>query len=116
MIRKSDEKNVKVQEHAFDGEGSITVRHLANDPGEMNNKGRIFAHTTLQPGCSIGFHIHKEESETYYIYQGKAEFNDNGVIKTVSAGDVTFTPAEQGHGIKNIGDEPLEIIALILYK
>jgi len=116
MIRKSDDKLVEVVNQPFDGEGSITVRSILNSPEEMNNKGRIFAHTTLQPGCSVGFHIHKGESETYYILQGKGEFNDNGVMKTVSTGDITFTPAEQGHGIKNIGNEPLEIIALILYK
>jgi mannose-6-phosphate isomerase-like protein (cupin superfamily) len=116
MIRRSDEKLIFVNEHAFDGEGSITVHHILNNPEEMHNKGRIFAHTTLQPRCSIGFHIHEGESETYYIIRGKAEFNDNGIIQTVSTGDVTFTPAGQGHGIKNIGDEPLEIIALILYE
>jgi mannose-6-phosphate isomerase-like protein (cupin superfamily) len=116
MIRKADEKVVEVIDNAFGGEGSIVVRSILNGSEEMSNKGRIFAHTTLQPGCSIGFHIHKGESETYYIFRGKAEFNDNGIIKTVSTGDVTFTPAEQGHGIKNIGNEPLEIIALILYE
>jgi mannose-6-phosphate isomerase-like protein (cupin superfamily) len=81
----------------------------------MHHKGRVFAHTTLQPGCSIGYHIHSGESETYYIYSGIGEFNDNGTLKTVYAGDVTMTPAEHGHGIKNIGDEHLELIALILY-
>lgn len=116
MIRESGDKLVEIVEHAFDGEGSITVRSILNNPEEMCDKGRIFAHTTLQSGCSIGFHLHKGESETYYIFRGKGEFNDNGIIKTVSTGDVTFTPAEQGHGIKNIGDEPLEIIALILYE
>ena len=33
----------------------------------------------------------------------------------VEAGDVTFTPAGCGHGIKCVGGEPLELIALILY-
>lgn len=114
MIRRSNEKLVEIKEHPFNGEGSISVRNILNSPEEMNNKGRIFAHTTLQPGCSVGFHIHEGESETYYIFHGEAEFNDNGIIKVVSTGDVTFTPAGQGHGIKNVGDESLEIIALIL--
>ena len=46
----------------------------------------------------------------------RSPFNDSGTLKTVYAGDVTITSAEQGHGTINIGDEPLEIIALILYK
>ena len=116
MIRRNEERLVETAEHKFGGEGFITVRSLLNNPEEMHGKGRTFAHTTLLPGHSIGFHTHTGESETYYIFSGKAEFNDNGNITTVCSGDVTFTPPGQGHGIKNIGDEPLEIIALILYE
>jgi hypothetical protein len=65
MIRRSAEKVVAVREHAFGGDGQITVRSLLNDEEEMSHKGRIFAHTTLLPGCSIGFHVHSGESETY---------------------------------------------------
>ncbi len=116
MIRRSNERIIEYKEKQFQGEGGVTVRSLLNSPEEMYGKGRAFAHSTLEPGCSIGFHIHENESETYYIYSGIAEFNDNGVIKTVSAGDLTFTGAGEGHGIKNIGSDPLEFIALILYK
>jgi len=115
MIRRNEDKRVEVKERPFGGDGQITIRSLLNDPEEMYHKGRVFAHTTLQPGCSIGFHVHKGESETYYIINGIAEFNDNGTMTTVRKGDVTFTGAEQGHGIRNIGSEPLDIIALILY-
>lgn len=36
-------------------------------------------------------------------------------MKTVTAGDVTFTGAGEGHGIEVVGNEPIEMIALILY-
>ncbi len=115
MVRKKQDETVKRFERKFGGEGYITVRSLVNSDAEMNGKGRVFAHTTLLPGHGIGFHTHTGESETYYIYSGRAEFNDNGRIVPVEAGDVTFTPAGQGHGIRCVGDEPLQIIALILY-
>lgn len=115
MIRKSNEKEVNRYDHKFDGDGFITVRSLINNDKELNNKGRVFAHTTLNPGCSIGYHVHNGDTEIYYIYSGKAEYNDNGKIVTVEAGDVTFTPSGEGHGIKNIGTEPVEFIALIIY-
>ena len=115
MIRRNEEKIVAVREHPFAGEGHIIVRSLLNNEEEMYYKGRVFAHTTIPPGCSIGYHVHSNESETYYIYSGIGEFNDNGTLNTVTAGDVTYTPTSDGHGIKNIGDEPLELIALILY-
>jgi len=34
----------------------------------------------------------------------------------VGPGDVTFVDAEQAHGIRCVGDEPLEMIALVLFK
>ncbi len=116
MIRKSDERTIEQKPAPFNGTGDITVRHLLSNPEEMYEKGRVFAHSTLQPGCAIGYHVHENESETYYIYSGKGEFNDNGSVVPVSAGDVTFTGAGEGHALKNTGDEPLEFIALILYK
>jgi mannose-6-phosphate isomerase-like protein (cupin superfamily) len=116
MIRRSAEKEVLIRQRLFDGLGSVMVRNLLNGPEEMYDKGRVFAHSTLEPGCSIGYHVHQGESETYYFISGTGEFNDNGEIKTVYAGDVTFTAAGEGHGVKNIGTDPLEFIALILYK
>ena len=116
MIRRNDEKIVAIKEHPFGGDGQITVRSLLNNENELYKKGRVFAHTTLQPGCSIGYHVHTGESETYYILSGVGEFNDNGSVSTVYAGDVTHTPPGQGHGLKNTGGEALEIIALILYQ
>lgn len=115
MVRKANEREINRYDNKFGGDGFITVRSLINNDKEMNNKGRVFAHTTLNPGCSIGYHVHNGDTEIYYIYSGKAEYNDNGTIVTVEAGDVTFTPSGEGHGIKNIGDVPLEIIALIIY-
>lgn len=115
MIRRSSEKEVNRYEHKFGADGFITVRSLINSDDELNGKGRVFAHTTVLPGSGIGYHVHKGDTEIYYIYKGKGEYNDNGVITTVEAGDVTFTPSGTGHGIKNTGSEPLELIALIIY-
>jgi mannose-6-phosphate isomerase-like protein (cupin superfamily) len=116
MVRKSNEKTVAVKENIFGGAGCITVRNLINNPDEMYGKGRAFAHSTLLPGCSIGYHVHKDESETYYFINGTGEFDDNGRVTTVTTGDVTFTGTGEGHGLTNIGSTPLEFIALILYK
>ena len=116
MVRRSNEKHVEHKPAPFNGVGDITVRHLLNGPEELYEKGRVFAHSTLEPGCGIGYHVHENEAEIYYIYSGTGELNDNGTITTVSAGDVSFTGAGEGHALKNIGEEPLEFIALIIYK
>ena len=114
MVRKSEEKIQERCEHKFGAEGYILVRSLLNGPDEMYQKGRVFAHTTIPAGSGIGYHPHNGESETYYIYSGEGEFNDNGTLVPVHAGDVTFTGSGESHGLRNTGTEPLEIIALIL--
>ena len=116
MVRKSDEKISEYKPAPFDGVGNITVRSLLNGPEELYEKGRVFAHTTVYPGSAIGYHVHHKESETYYILSGTAEFNDNGNLITIGPGDVTFTGDGEGHGIRALGDEPVEMIALILYE
>lgn len=115
MIRNRDEKIYDKKPSPFQGKGEILVRSLLNGPEEMYSAGRVFAHTTVYPGSSIGYHVHQGESETYYILSGVARYNDNGTIRTVTAGDVTFTGTGEGHGIEAVGQEPVEMIALILY-
>ncbi|NLC40810.1 MAG: cupin domain-containing protein [Clostridiaceae bacterium] len=116
MIRRAEEKVVIEKSDHMGGEGKLIIRNLLNDPSEMYDKGRVFCHTSLEPGSSIGYHTHHDESETYYIYSGIAEYNDNGTLVELRTGDVAFTASGEGHGIKNIGNEPLELIALIIYK
>lgn len=116
MIRKNMEKQFVRKPAPFDGVGEITVRNLLNGHEEMSEKGRVFAHTTVYPGSAIGYHVHRGDSETYYILSGTGRYNDNGNITTVTAGDVTYTAPGEGHGIECVSDEPIEMIALILYE
>lgn len=115
MIRHRDEKIYDRKPSPFNGSGEILVRSLLNGPDEMYKTGRVFGHTTVFPGAAIGYHVHDNESETYYILSGTGKYNDNGTIKMVTAGDVTFCGTGEGHGIEAIGSEPIEMIALILY-
>ncbi len=115
MVRRSEEKARERKPAPFEGKGEIVVRSLLNGPEEMYQAGRVFAHTTVFPGSEIGYHVHKGESETYYILSGKGRFNDNGTIVEVGPGDVTFTGDGEGHGIAALGAEPVEMIALIIY-
>lgn len=115
MIREKEAISKEQKPGPFGGTGEILVRSLLNGTEEMYENGRVFGHTTVYPGSSIGYHVHEKESETYYILSGTAKFNDNGTIRMIKAGDVTFTGSGEGHGIEVIGEEPVEMIALILF-
>ena len=115
MIRRADECNVEYREHMRDGDGTVKLTSFIEGPAELNDKGRLFSKITLEPGCSIGFHVHDKDAELFYFVRGTGEYNDNGEIVTVKAGDVAICPTGTGHGIANTGDENLELVAVIVY-
>ena len=115
MIRTQHECQVEYREHMRDGEGTVQITNFITGPAELNEKGRLFAKITLNPGCSIGYHIHEKDAELFYIMKGTAEYNDNNVIRIVKAGDVTICPTGQGHCIANKTDEVVELVAVIVY-
>ena len=49
-----------------------------------------------------------------YTSQGFGEYNDNGTIRQVKPGDVTYTPDGCGHALVNKGVSNLIFIALII--
>jgi len=79
-----------------------------------NKKLRMFSLAELKSGEEVEFHVHNGEFESYYIISGKGLYDDNGERIEVNPGTVTFTPSGSGHGIKNIGDDVLSFIALVI--
>ncbi len=117
MIRRKSEQTVVKIEKPQNGAGVLTLKKILNDPDELDQKGRAFNHCFLEPGAGLGYHRHEGTSETMYILKGQAEYTDeNGEIFILNPGDMTFTDNGQGHSIFCIGTEPLEFIALVLYK
>ena len=115
MIRRSEEKTVEVKK-MFDGEGQAVLNHILNGADEMYGKGRVFSLLHLEPGCEVGWHIHHGDGETYFILRGRGLYSDNGQPVEVFPGDVTFVDDGEGHSLRCVSEEPLEAIALILYK
>ncbi len=73
-----------------------------------------FAKASLKPGGEVGYHIHDVDSEAYYFLSGVGEYTEGNTVTAVAAGDVTYTAMGEGHGVRNVGDEDLVFIALIL--
>lgn len=101
-------------ENMAGGEGHVIIKEILDEKA-LNGKCGLYAEVTLEHGCSLGYHEHHNESETYYILSGEGEYNDNGNLRPVKAGDVTFTPDGCGHGLRNTGLEDLFFMALIIF-
>lgn len=113
MIKKDGEYRVDVRKEMRGGEGEVVIEHLWAPKDELKANTRLFARLTVKPGCSIGYHIHDQEEEVFYLVQGQAEADDNGTKVVLKAGDSILTGGGAGHAIKNIGNENLVIMAVI---
>ena len=101
-------------ENMAGGKGHVIIKRLL-DEKQLNGKCGLYAEVVIEPGCSLGYHTHQNESETYYILSGHGDYNDNGTVRPVKPGDVTFTPNGCGHGLVNTGDEDVRFMALIIF-
>ncbi len=113
MVTKQTDILTLTEEGAEQGKGMLTLRKMSAIEG-FPAKVRTFARAELEPGASVGYHVHTGECECYYILSGSGTYSDNGTLVPISAGDFTFTPSGEGHGIENTGSEPLAFIALIV--
>ena len=97
------ESNIVKAKNKANGKGEITIQHIlgANELGGND----MFAKVTIPPGCSIGYHEHHGNTETYHILQGEALYSDNGKEMKISAGTTTFCPDGEGHSIENCAAE-----------
>jgi len=114
MIKRQNEYKTESKENMRGGNGAVMVTELLS-PGDLVEKGRLYARLTLEAGVSIGYHVHEKDMEIFFILSGEAEYSDNGKPVALYPGDTALTPCGEGHSIRNAGSSPLELLALILY-
>ena len=113
MIKQRTEQT-KTQEYNAEGGVAFSLFDLKEFEG-INQKIKQFSYVEIEIGEEVPFHEHIGNAENYYIISGKGLYNDNGIEREVCEGTITFTPSGEGHALKNIGDDKLKFIALVLY-
>ena len=113
MFKRKSAMRRETKERLREGNGVTVFEHVL-EKTELLGNCRLFAKITLEPGASIGYHPHEEEEEVYYILSGVATINTNGETQTVYPGEATYAGNGDGHSIANDGQEPLELLAVVL--
>lgn len=80
----------------------------------LPDKVRQFSTHTLVPGASIGYHVHRGESELVYFLEGDCRVQDDDQVYYVSAGDSMVVTSGHGHSMENIGDTDLVLVCIII--
>ncbi len=114
MIKRNADMTTDIKVQMRGGNGQAVIKSVL-DKGEYKGASRLVATITLEPGCSIGAHIHENEEEIFYIIKGTATYNDNGKTEILNVGDSCICLSGQEHSIANESeDEVLEIFAVIM--
>lgn len=100
MIKRSNEMTTTVKVNMRGGDGSALITDVLSRE-EYQGNARLVAVITLEPGCSIGEHIHENEEEIFYIIEGRATYDDNGTQTVLEAGDSCICHAGQTHSLAN---------------
>ncbi len=115
MIFYGKDKVEAVREKAAGGAGRIVGRHpFQADSRPESSRFKMVGEMTLEPGASIGFHVHESDEEIYIITSGRGIYTDSDRSEhPVAVGDVTLTRRGEGHALANTGDGQLTFTAVI---
>jgi mannose-6-phosphate isomerase-like protein (cupin superfamily) len=113
MIRQEKDMQQEIRENMRGGNGSVRLLHAFKED-EMSAKTRLCAKIILEKGCSIGVHQHAKDEEIYYILTGTGKVVDENGEHTVKKGDAVLTGNGASHSIENIGEDTLELLAVVV--
>ena len=100
MIKRSNDMTATVKVNMRGGDGQAVVTDILNK-GEYQGHARLLGTILLEPGCSIGEHVHENEEEVFYVIEGTATYNDNGKTEILHKGDSCLCLGGQKHSIAN---------------
>lgn len=115
MIFKAENRIKTSRSQPMGGEGEINGLASFNaDTRPEKTCFKMVSRMSLEPGSSVGPHVHKEDEELYLIVSGQGLYIKNdGSAEPVGPGDLTMTRKGERHGLENTGPEPLVFIAVI---
>ena len=86
-MTSANDRTVEKIENMCGGKGHVLIERLLGEK-ELDGKCGLYAKVTIEKDCTLGYHEHHGETETYYILSGEGMYDDNGKKYPVKAGDV----------------------------
>lgn len=114
MYAKYEDLKAQRRDSFKGGSGGGWSRFLvAPDSGVPGSHFRMIAENTLDKGAEIGYHVHEDDDELFVIIEGRGLYSENGEELAVGPGDMLLLTRSNSHGLKNVGDGPLRLLAVI---
>lgn len=111
MISTPKDRTVKSMPNLLGGDGTILMTPLFS---EKIPHLRLLNVVELEPGVSIGVHVHSAEAEAFYVLEGVGTILENdGEYRTLQPGDAHLCQSGEQHSLSNRGDATLRVLAII---
>ena len=101
----------EVKKPIDNGYGEV-VYELLGIGFQEETKIHSVAHVLISPQKSSKLHVHPIAEESYYVLNGKAQVQVGEEQSIVTPGQIVLIPPGKVHQVKNIGEEPLEFLAI----
>ena len=99
-------KDMELIVHKTNGRHST----LMVTPEDMGSRGFIIGTHTMDPGGGAMAHVHANEQEAMYFYEGTGIATIDGEEFKIEADSVMLAPAKIKHSIQNTGNGPLKFV------
>ncbi|MEO1130883.1 MAG: cupin domain-containing protein [Planctomycetota bacterium] len=93
------------------GVGRLLCR-VVMEEGESDVGIRFMHDDVLEPGASIGEHLHADDEEIYFVVEGSGTMILDGAQRPIGPGDVSLVKRGHTHGIVNSQDGPMRLIVV----
>lgn len=102
----------KVRQNLKGGDGDVEIiEYLDKD---LIKNCRLFCDQIIPVAGSIGEHTHLNESEIYVVKSGIGIVKEKNGEFAVTEGNIVVTKSGETHSIKNTGNVPLIVTAIIV--
>ncbi len=112
MILRKSESQVKKFDKCHDGNGVLLCTEMLADYQRREAGIKFYHDNILQPGDSIGEHLHKNDEEMYIIIDGSGVMKVDGRDEDVGPGDVCITRKGHSHSLLNTGKSPMHFLVI----
>ncbi|MET9232358.1 cupin domain-containing protein [Lentzea sp. NPDC003310] len=96
------------------GEGVCRWKMLMNGM-HLEGEWNCVEYVVIEPGASVGEHVHMRTEEIYYIVSGRAVVTMNDVKLDAQPGDLITTPIGAAHSIANEGTEDMHFFVIEVF-
>ena len=91
MIRRQSEFQKDERTAMRGGSGTVKLEPIWKKGDGLRSNVRMYSKIVLEPGTSIGYHVHENEEEIFFVVSGRAEADDNGTKVILETGDSIVT-------------------------